>query len=100
MTSTALLKVDSLCSGYGRSQVLFGVSLELPAVGAICVLGRNGAGKTTLLKTIAGDLPLLSGTIEFAGARMDGVSIERRARAGMGYVPQAVSYTHLTLPTT
>jgi branched-chain amino acid transport system ATP-binding protein len=68
--------------------VLFGVSLELPAVGAVCVLGRNGAGKTTLLKTIAGDLPPMSGTIEFAGVRMDGMSMERRARAGVGYVPQ------------
>jgi branched-chain amino acid transport system ATP-binding protein len=88
MASPVLLKTDSLCSGYGRSQVLFGVSLELPAVGAVCVLGRNGAGKTTLLKTIAGDLPPMSGTIEFAGARMDGMSMERRARAGVGYVPQ------------
>ena len=88
MSSSVLLKTDSLCSGYGRSQVLFGVSLELPAVGAVCVLGRNGAGKTTLLKTIAGDLPPMSGTIEFAGVRMDGMSMERRARAGVGYVPQ------------
>jgi len=88
MSEPVLLKTDSLCSGYGRSQVLFGVSLAVPAVGAICVLGRNGAGKTTLLKTLAGDLPLMSGTIEFDGRRIDGLTMELRARAGVGYVPQ------------
>lgn len=89
MSETApILKTDSLCSGYGRSQVLFGVSLQVPAQGAICVLGRNGAGKTTLLKTLAGDLPTMSGSIEFDGRRVDGTSMELRARAGVGYVPQ------------
>jgi branched-chain amino acid transport system ATP-binding protein len=89
MSETApILKTDSLCSGYGRSQVLFGVSLQVPAQGAICVLGRNGAGKTTLLKTLAGDLPTMSGSIEFDGRRVDGSSMELRARAGVGYVPQ------------
>jgi branched-chain amino acid transport system ATP-binding protein len=83
-----ILKTNELCAGYGRSQVLFGVSLEVPAQGAICVLGRNGAGKTTLLKTIAGDLPTMSGTIEFDGPRIDASSMEARARAGLGYVPQ------------
>jgi branched-chain amino acid transport system ATP-binding protein len=68
--------------------VLFGMSLEVPAQGAICVLGRNGAGKTTLLKTIAGDLPTMSGTIEFDGRRIDASTMEARARAGLGYVPQ------------
>lgn len=89
MSETApILKTDSLCSGYGRSQVLFGVSLQVPAQGAICVLGRNGAGKTTLLKTLAGDLPTMSGSIEFDGRRVAGTSMELRARAGVGYVPQ------------
>ena len=83
-----MLKANDLCSGYGRSQVLFGLSIEVPAQGAICVLGRNGAGKTTLLKTLAGDLPSMSGSIEFDGRSIDGVSMEQRARNGLGYVPQ------------
>ncbi len=83
-----ILKTTDLCAGYGRSQVLFGMSLEVPAQGAICVLGRNGAGKTTLLKTIAGDLPTMSGSIEFDGRRVEGAAMEARARAGLGYVPQ------------
>jgi branched-chain amino acid transport system ATP-binding protein len=86
--SPTLLKTHELCSGYGRSQVLFGMSLEVPAQGAICVLGRNGAGKTTLLKTLAGDLPTMSGTIEFDGRRVEAASMEGRARSGLGYVPQ------------
>ncbi|MCM5571263.1 ABC transporter ATP-binding protein [Burkholderiaceae bacterium FT117] len=88
MPEAPILKTDALCSGYGRSQVLFGVSIDVPAQGAICVLGRNGAGKTTLLKTLAGDLPTMSGSIEFDGRRIDGTAMESRARAGVGYVPQ------------
>ncbi len=83
-----LLKTADLCAGYGRSQVLFGVSLDVPAQGAICVLGRNGAGKTTLLKTLAGDLPVMSGTIDFDGQSITAQRMELRARVGLGYVPQ------------
>jgi branched-chain amino acid transport system ATP-binding protein len=86
--SAPLLKVTDLCSGYGRSQVLFGLSLEVPAQGAVCVLGRNGAGKTTLLKALAGDLPAMSGTIEFNGRNITTMPMEQRARIGVGYVPQ------------
>ena len=86
--SDALLATDGLCAGYGRSQVLFGVSLSVPATGAVCVLGRNGAGKSTLLKTLAGELTLGAGTIELAGRRIDTMPMEVRARAGIGYVPQ------------
>jgi branched-chain amino acid transport system ATP-binding protein len=86
--STPLLKTDALCAGYGRSQVLFGVSFEVPARGAIAVLGRNGAGKSTLLKTLAGDLPPMSGAIEFDGQRVETLPMEQRVRAGVGYVPQ------------
>jgi branched-chain amino acid transport system ATP-binding protein len=68
--------------------VLFGLSLEVPVKGAVCVLGRNGAGKTTLLKAIAGDLPAISGAIQFNGKRIDRFSMEKRARDGLGYVPQ------------
>lgn len=88
MLDSSLLSVDQLCSGYGRSQVLFGLSLEVPVKGAVCVLGRNGAGKTTLLKAIAGDLPAISGAIQFNGKRIDRFSMEKRARDGLGYVPQ------------
>jgi branched-chain amino acid transport system ATP-binding protein len=83
-----LLKVHGLCAGYGRSQVLFDLSLAARTRGAIAVLGRNGAGKTTLLKSIMGELPLTAGRVEAAGQDLTHVSTERRARLGLGYVPQ------------
>jgi len=83
-----LLEVDGLCSGYGRSQALFGISLKIPPVGATAVLGRNGAGKSTLLKTLFGELTPMAGTIRFEGAAVQHDAAERRVRRGLGYVPQ------------
>lgn len=88
MFTAPILKVEALCAGYGGSQVLFGLSLEVPSRGIICVLGRNGAGKTTLMKALAGDLPTTSGAIEFDGQHIQSMSMELRAHAGVGYVPQ------------
>ncbi len=88
MSDTPLLHVEDLCAGYGRSQVLFNLSLAIPAVGGVAILGRNGAGKTTLLKTLAGELPAMSGTIRFDGQAATGKPAEQRAREGIGYVPQ------------
>jgi branched-chain amino acid transport system ATP-binding protein len=98
MSSSLVLKATDLCSGYGRSQVLFDVSLQVPQRGAICVLGRNGAGKTTLMKALAGDLPIWSGTMELDGQRIESVPMEKRARAGVGYVPQEnAAFSNLTV---
>ena len=87
-TPLPLLQVDTLCAGYGRSQVLFDLSLALPLTGAVAVLGRNGAGKTTLLKTLAGEITPMSGSIVFDGRPATADPPERRARNGIGYVPQ------------
>ena len=62
--------------------------INAPAQGAVAVLGRNGAGKSTLLKTIAGELPPMSGSIVFDGSDASSESTERRARRGIGFVPQ------------
>jgi branched-chain amino acid transport system ATP-binding protein len=62
--------------------------INAPAQGAVAVLGRNGAGKSTLLKTIAGELPPMSGSIMFDGNDASSESAERRARRGIGFVPQ------------
>lgn len=98
MSAAPILKTEALCAGYGRSQVLFGLSLEVPSRGAVCVLGRNGAGKTTLMKALAGDVPTSSGAIEFDGRPVQGMSMELRARAGLGYVPQEnAAFSNLTV---
>ena len=86
--SEPFLEVHGLCAAYGRSQVLFDVSLAAPRQGAVAVLGRNGAGKTTLLKTIVGELRARAGGVSFDGRDMLRLPTERRIRLGLGYVPQ------------
>jgi urea transport system ATP-binding protein len=80
--------VDDVRVAYGRTEVLFGVSLEVPDGSLVCVMGRNGVGKTTLLNTIAGLLKPQSGSISFDGRDLAGVGAHQRARLGLGYVPQ------------
>jgi branched-chain amino acid transport system ATP-binding protein len=83
-----LLQVEKLSSGYGRSRVLFDLSLVAQRRGAVAVLGRNGVGKSTLLKTLAGEIRPMSGVIRFDGAEAQDEPAERRARRGLGHVPQ------------
>jgi branched-chain amino acid transport system ATP-binding protein len=83
-----LLQVDGLSAGYGRSRVLFDLSLKAGQRGAVCILGRNGVGKSTLLKALAGEIPAMGGTIRFDGAETQGEPTEQRVRRGLGYVPQ------------
>ena len=83
-----MLEISALNVAYGESQVLWDVSLAVPAGGVLCLMGRNGVGKTTLLKTIMGLLPARSGRIVFNGADLTGRRPEDRMSRGIGYVPQ------------
>lgn len=83
-----LLDVQSLSAGYGRSQVLFDVSMSARRTGGVAILGRNGAGKSTLLKTLIGELPAMDGHVYFGDGEATGRATEWRVRRGMGYVPQ------------
>ena len=67
-----MLEIRGLDVAYGESQVLWDVSLEVPAGEVVCLMGRNGVGKTTLLKSIMGLLPIRSGRIAFDGADLAG----------------------------
>jgi branched-chain amino acid transport system ATP-binding protein len=82
------LDISNLDAGYGRSQVLFDVSLSVPWRGGIAILGRNGAGKTTLMKAIVGELPLLGGAVSLDKRDVGQLPTEQRIRLGLGYVPQ------------
>jgi branched-chain amino acid transport system ATP-binding protein len=82
------LDVTNLDAGYGRSQVLFGVTLAFPSRGGVAILGRNGAGKTTLMKALIGELPVLGGSIKLDLREVGYLPTEQRIRAGFGYVPQ------------
>jgi branched-chain amino acid transport system ATP-binding protein len=86
--SKSILTVTDLDAGYGRSHVLFAMRMSAPSQGAVAVLGRNGAGKSTLLKAIAGELSPMAGSIVFSGTDTANESTERRARRGIGFVPQ------------
>jgi branched-chain amino acid transport system ATP-binding protein len=82
------LDIQNVDAGYGRSQVLFGVTLAVPWRGGVAILGRNGAGKTTLMKAIVGELPLLGGAVGLDGRAIGQLPTEQRIRLGLGYVPQ------------
>ncbi|MFT3939077.1 ABC transporter ATP-binding protein [Rhodopseudomonas sp. BR0G17] len=82
------LDIRDLDAGYGRSQVLFGVSLTAPWRGGVAILGRNGAGKTTLMKAIMGELPVKRGSVSLDSRDVTKLPTEQRVRAGFGYVPQ------------
>ena len=83
-----MLTVERLDVAYGGSQVVWGVDLSVGFGEVVCLMGRNGVGKTTLLKTVMGLLPARAGGITFDGADITRWSPDRRARAGIGYVPQ------------
>ena len=85
---SALLEVHDLHSGYGSSQVLFGISLSIEAGGVSTLLGRNGMGKTTTVRSILGLTPALAGTVRFCGERVEGYSPDRIARMGLAVVPE------------
>ena len=83
-----MLEVSDLQSGYGRIQILDGVSFSMKAGEVVGILGHNGMGKTTLLRTPSGQLKVSEGRIKFDGKEVTKLDIHRRARAGIGYVPQ------------
>ncbi len=83
-----MLSIESAQSGYGASQVLFGVDLQIGAGQVVTLLGRNGMGKTTLLRTLFGQLPLRGGKIRFVDQDISGWSPDRIARTGMAIVPE------------
>lgn len=83
-----LLRVNDLTSGYGRTRILNGISFSADHGEALAIIGRNGVGKTTLMKTLIGLLPTHSGTIQLDDEPITELTAARRARRGIGYVPQ------------
>ncbi|MDB5522342.1 MAG: transporter ATP-binding protein [Rhizobium sp.] len=98
---TALLTVRDLKAGYGRVQILHGISIELPEHGNIGLFGPNGHGKTTLLRAISGLVRCNSGAITFDGQQIAGRDASRIVEAGLIHVPQGnVLFPNLTIAET
>jgi branched-chain amino acid transport system ATP-binding protein len=83
----ALLRVDDLRVSLGGSAILHGVSFDVAAAGVTALLGRNGVGKTTTVRAIMGLWPA-TGTVRFDGTDLTAMPTHRRARMGIGYVPE------------
>ncbi len=83
-----MLNVQGLNQFYGESHTLWDLNVDIVAGKCTVLMGRNGVGKTTLLNAVMGLLPVQSGKIVFNGADITKMSAEKRAYAGIGYVPQ------------
>ena len=83
-----MLEVEGLHARYGQVPVLNGVSLRVGAAERVVIIGRNGAGKTTLLRALMGFLRARQGHIRWRGVDLTHLPPYRRARLGLGYVPQ------------
>lgn len=83
-----MLTILNLASGYGKSQVLFDVSLELGPGEMVCLLGRNGMGKTTTIRTVLGMLPTWAGSIQLDTTELSIHSTPIISRLGIGLVPE------------
>lgn len=83
-----MLEIEKLQTGYGRTQVISGVSLTVPDGAVVSVLGHNGAGKTTLLRAVVGLLKPTAGHVWLDGEDISALRPHRRVDRGMAYVPQ------------
>ncbi|MEX6505254.1 ABC transporter ATP-binding protein [Jiella sp. M17.18] len=83
-----LLTVEGVSAGYGKAVAIQGIDFSLRAGGAMALLGRNGVGKTTLINTLVGVTTFKGGRIVLDGRDITKLSPERRAAAGIGWVPQ------------
>ena len=82
-----MLRIDGLSAWYGEAQALRDVSLQVNEGEIVTLVGRNGAGKTTLLRCLMGLHKGTSGTIHFLDEDISALSSHKRARRGLGYVP-------------
>ncbi len=84
----SVLELEAIHAAYGETPVLEGLSLTVEPGMVLAILGRNGMGKTTTVRAIAGLLPVRRGVVRLHGRDVTGHSPQRRARAGIGLVPE------------
>ena len=82
-----MFKISNATGGYGKTTIIRDVSLNVEAGEIVALLGRNGVGKSTLMRYATGLIPAEAGTVEIAGEPVP-EEPAKRARLGLGYVPQ------------
>jgi ABC-type branched-subunit amino acid transport system ATPase component len=82
------LTVESVFAGYGKREVLNGISLSIGPGETVAILGANGAGKSTLLKVIMGLVPSSQGKVLLGGREIQTMHAHERRRLGIAYLPQ------------
>src|SRR5471032_1183419 len=83
------LRLENVSAGYNGVPVIHDISLTIHEGDRLGLIGRNGAGKTTTLATVMGLADCISGSVTLTTRELRDVSVFRRARAGIGYIPQA-----------
>ena len=83
-----MLKVSEICTFYGSSQALFGVSITVEEGEVVSLLGKNGMGKTTTVHSIMGITPISSGEVLFQNKKIDDMPSFKVSRSGIGLVPE------------
>ncbi|WP_426152958.1 urea ABC transporter ATP-binding subunit UrtE [Pseudomonas sp. DC3000-4b1] len=93
-----MFSVDQWASGYGQSQILHDLDLNVAQREIVAVMGRNGMGKTTLFKSLMGILPQWRGQLSVDGVDLSGLPTHRRVMGGLAYVPQGrMIFSHMTV---
>ncbi len=82
------LEIKNINSFYGKSHILFGITLDVKSGQVVGLIGRNGAGKSTTFKSIIGLVPPRKGTITYRGKTISGLASHQIAKMGVGYVPE------------
>lgn len=93
-----MFNITNLASGYGQSQVIHDISLNVAKKEIVAVMGRNGMGKTTLFKTLMGILPTRGGSVKVDGKEVSAMESYQRVENGIAYVPQGrMIFSHMTV---
>jgi branched-chain amino acid transport system ATP-binding protein len=83
-----MLTIANLSAGYGKVQVLHGISIEVPKGKVVTLIGSNGAGKTTTMRAISGMIVPSAGEITLNGKRIDGLESFDIAKLGLAHSPE------------
>lgn len=96
----SLLSLNNVDAAYGKTQILFDVSLDVPEGDIVTLIGRNGAGKTTTLNAIMGtnEATVSAGEIRFNGENIETKALEERSKVGIALIPEERRiFTNLTV---